>query len=256
MIYDNDDQEAIVEATIKACKVGDLNTVENLINKISFEPPYNKKNKTAEDIFINACTSGQLEIVQFLERSKYSHAYININSIFNAALGESISAKQYEIISYLLNDSTLTIPEQSYYQTRSRLFSSASEDDVELFKALLNLKNTENNNSYILKSENILKEACSKQSYKIIQYVCNIPELKEYMNLHDWFEIAAIYSNQSLLNFFISELNIPKDEKIIQFLEEYDVPEVGKMFNARDLHEELKTYLNSNDILKNKPLKL
>jgi len=241
----NYEEQWIIDNILKCCENGDLNTIEQLINQINFDSPYNFKNRFAKKLFHTACGNEQIDIAKFLISSPYSDTHINQEFIITEALEESIHNRKLKSIDYLINDSTLNLQHNFYFS--DYLFKASNNDDLDLFKALLNIDNQNYNNISLLDKQSILNEACSKQSHKIIEYVCNTPELTKYVDHDEWFELAAIYSNEKLLSFFIFDLNIQKSEKILNFFEEYDVEEAKEMFTTRDAYNELNNELENKE---------
>ncbi len=233
--------QSVINQIVDCCKNGDVTTLENVITKIDFDSVYNYKNKFAKKIFLIACEHEQIDIAEFLIESEHSGIHINHESIITEALKDSIHNRKLKSIDFLINDSRLNLQHNFYFD--SHLFQAATNDDLDLFKALLNIDNKNYNHISVLDNQSILNEACSKESHKIIEYVCKNPDLENYVDQDEWFELAAIYSNEKLLKFFIFELNIQESEKILNFFDEYEVPEAREIFEKRNSYYELNNEL-------------
>ena len=111
---------------------------------------------------------------------------------------------------------------------------------------------------YNLEYEGFIR-ACRNGHVDIVKFLLTSQDLKLHVDINARngvpFSLVSDRKteNVEILDFFINELKISKD---LEYMEIYPKSLATKMFKMRDLDEELKNGLSSNQDLKKKKLKL
>jgi hypothetical protein len=175
--------------------------------------------------FKNACSKGQLKKVKYLLTSSELNKHANIHSQEGEALIKACRNNHYDVIDYLVNS-----------------------------------KELKENLSIHTRKDYALIVACEENNVDLAKYLLTSPTLKEHIDIHTnanspgntdrAFQIALIYKNLEILNYFITELNIertPTIDKLIAFHDNEIKDAVENLFKARDLYNKLNKDLVSNE---------
>lgn len=242
-------QKELVNEVIKACEIGDLDKVKDLIPKVSFQLPYNEKNADAKEIFIKACLSGNLDIVKFLIDNPHSSSTMNYSLFIEEALTyitDTANSKNYNIIPYLLKEPNLNRP----YNIKSILglliANTVLQDNVSLLNAFLNLDDPTNHNIADWPIQHIVKMGCVNDNSKIIKHFFTTPYLQKKLCPVFTFKEACLKKNYELQRLFIFDLNIEKTEDITKYLKNGNYLDVEELFNLRELNTSLSKELDKS----------
>jgi hypothetical protein len=101
--------------------------------------------------------------------------------------------------------------------------------------------------------------ACIEGYLDLAKYIINNPKLNQHIDIsedkNNYFRTACSFDHFDIVEYFIFELNLPKTDDIIDFIEKMDFPNVEEMFKKRDLHNELQLELG-NQVSFNKKIKI
>jgi hypothetical protein len=246
-------QEQLITEVVDACIKADLNKVKQLINQVVFESPYGHRD--ARKIFLGACESNNLDVIKFLIDNRNSGDNMNMSQIVSDGLKISLNAptRNYDLIRYLAREPKLS---RVLYAKDYLPGKAASEDDLVLLDAILDLKDTSKYNVYMWPKEDIIRDGCANDNSIVIKHFFTTPKLKDVLDLTSTFKEASRHQNHDLLSFFIFELNIDKTEDIAEFMEKDNNEKARKMFKIRELNDSLMQNLDANKLTKTKKPKL
>jgi hypothetical protein len=262
-------QQAFIDGILEACEIGELYKVKALLNEIDFQSKYHIVNESARKIYIKACLSGHLDIVESLIHFHYLPLSSNAsNSILLNAFGALIENNQqrsHHIISYIMNEPKLkdirwppNIAYSGFFAILDcSLKNAANIDDLDLFKVLLNLENNEYHNSWICGTTRVFESACSNNTLNVFKYLFNEPKLKHpEKDIHGFMAACYEAENNNLipLSFLIFDYKIEKTKEIEDYINYCNISDVNHMFALRDLNHQLndELFYNQDSIKKSK----
>lgn len=248
-------QKELVQSIISACENNSLDKVKELLPQISFNNEYHIEYESAKKIFQNTCLFGHLNIIEFLIETPYFLEKINteniVNQTFDVLLEDILvnnELKLYPIISYILNESRLVHSKNFYTSLGWYLQNSARNDNLVLFKILLNADNYPEQAKVMLNNTKLFEEGCRNEDPQVLKYLYSTPQLFPLFDPEIGFKDACFYGNDELLKFIIFEYNIEKTQEIKRFIAQDNYENAEKMFQARELNKELNNELGSNQI--------
>jgi hypothetical protein len=248
----NKDQTYLVNELTQACKKADLSTVKDLINKISFELPYNGS-AYAKEIFLAACESNDLDTIKFLVDHHTAGDYVNLSQNISTGLKIAVNNqnRNYDVIRYLEREPKLS--RVLYLQSRLPA-KAAYEDNLEFLDAVLDLNDTSKYNLYMWPKLDIIEYGCNDGNSFVIKHFFNTPNLKNVLDPILTFKEVCELNNHELLSFFIFDLNIQKTEQISEIIKENE--DAKKMFTIRDLNSSLAQELDDQEPQSHRKLKM
>lgn len=240
----------------QACYNGDLKTINLSIPKLDLNSDYYQENDSARRIFKHACLSGNLEIVEAFLHIPISHDKDNSTMYYAfEALLDSNNIKTHHVITYLMNEPKLHLNRlDGFYSILDwSIKAAAQRDDLPLFKLLLNLEYPENHNTWVLKGQRLFDNACSpKNNADVIRYIYTEPLLKDIADPLMGFSAACHYQCFKALEFFIFEYKIEKTKDIEIIIQQSNSKDAYRMFESRQLNNQLKIDLQLNQELPKK----
>lgn len=177
---------------------------------------------------------------------------------FCQAIGRSHQPRSSEIVEYYLDNKhkfKITEYSKQKLQEHTELIDWViKKEDFDKVKYLIEQGVGVNRGS-------LLKEACSDGSLNRVKYILNSKDfdiLKENKKLsskelNEAFIWAATGEHQEIINYFISEYNIPYTIGIKKDLELYELTEVQKLFEVRDNRNALEKELPTQEAVAPKP---
>jgi hypothetical protein len=243
-------QQDLIIQVLKSIEIGDLNQVrENMIN-INLNSTYNIEKQTARIIFMMACMSGNVDIVDELTYlTSYENDKSILNDTFNVLVAEN-NPKKHSVISYLVNSPKLASKRNDDFNSflHVNLLSAACNDDLPLFKALINLEVGNDNHKSIFSIHFILLgNACADNNIDVFNYIYDY-----YLSLFNdtqsyGFDEACENKNINILEFLIFEKNIELSKDVRADIKLYNCEEASKMFETRELSKQLTGELPVNE---------
>lgn len=209
---------------------GYIQLISYFLNKIEDREDYQDLVNYA---FRSACETGQLETIKFLLNSKELKTNAQINSLSNdkqdsfSGLTKACQQNHLEVVRYLL-ESTELITHANLQERNYVCFQVASR----------------------------------RGHTNIVKYFLNESTLNDHEKfawlIEDGFFISARGRNsEELLNFFIFEYQIPLTQNIKDFINDFRLLSVERLFATRELEKNLKSNLaqkNNQLNLKNKKI--
>lgn len=252
MINEVQIQQELVDNILKACDSGDLSTIKTLICNINLQSLYHKQNQTSRLIFKRACLSGHIDIVD--ELTYLSTSEKSSKPIFEEALKELIDnyqPKDYPVISYLINSPKL---ESNRNQSNFDLIfdwglrKAAKDDNLIFFNNLINLNDDKKDHSYIFNIHYIflLTHSCADNNVEIFKKIYEYRQAVDPIDVDYGFGEACFQNNTNILKYLIFEKHIERTERIEEFIRIYNCTEAEKMFETRELTQQLTHELNYN----------
>jgi len=246
-------QKDLLDKFFQACDSGDLTQVKEVMGSINLKHPFHLKNQSARKFFVSACLSGNLNIVKEL-----AHLAISCKSkkpIITEALNHLIKYNQskiYPVISYLINDDIFEEKRQESFELtlNSGLKEAAQQDNLPLFKALINLDDDKVDHYYIFSIGyiSLLTNSCANNNVEVFKYIYNYRQIKDPKDVAYGLYQACNHKNINILKFLIFEKRIEKNEDVQYTIDLYIGEEATKLFNIRDLNEQLNGELISKEI--------
>ncbi len=150
-----------------------------------------------------------------------------------------------------------------------QLERACATNDLAKVKHLLTSKKFKNYIDINFSNDMPFIKACELGHFEIIKYLLTSSELKKNVNFHTQKDFGFVLLNSNCLfeqkiltqntiefmKYLIFELKIGKTEEISKCLSDYPNIEVERLFEQRELNENLKNNLNIN-INRTKPIKL
>lgn len=104
--------------------------------------------------------------------------------------------------------------------------------------------------------DNGLMLAFRKNHFDIIKYLLTSKDLKDHANIYNNncqpFERACLHSNQEVLEYLVLDYKIEKTKEIQDYLLKYPKDVVNKLFQTRELEEQLEPNSSTNKTRINK----
>jgi hypothetical protein len=248
-------QQELFDDFFRACDNADLIGIKDVMSKINLKSTFHQKNQSSRKFFIYACLSGNLDIVD--EIATLALSCRSKKPIINEAfkfLIESHNEKTYPIISYLTNHPKFKNKHDDNfdYTFFNSLKDAAKNDDLNLFKALIDLNHSNKDHYYLFSIGyiSLINNVCSNNNIEIFKYIYDYRLVIDPRDIEFGFSQACNHCNTNILNFLIFDKKIPKTERINESIEIYKCIEAEKMFQARELQGELNS--NKLTIKKNK----
>lgn len=252
MIINDNVQKELVEKILQACDNGDIKEVKSLFGMIDLNSTYHVLNSSPVIIYNHACLTFNLDVIEALIEIPQQHDYDNsvMHNAFESLINSN-NINSHKILTYLLTEPKLKknrIKTKGFNSVlHASLKSAAQNDDVEVFKLLLNLEHPKQNNLWFFESIRVFHYACSHNNDgNIMRYIHNEPQLDDYAEPILGFRAACYYKNLKVLQYFIFEYGIEKTEGIEVSIKEYKCEEANRMFELRDLNSQLNTNLTFN----------
>lgn len=245
----NDLQKDLIITLLKAIEIGDLNQVREGMIHIDLNNSYHIEKQSARLIFMMACMSGNINIVDELTYlTSYESDKSILNDAFNVLVADN-NPKKHSIISYLVNSPKLASKRNGDFNSylHVNLLSAASNDDLPLFKSLINLEAGNDNHKSIFSIHfDLLGNACVNNNIEVFKYVYDY-----YQSLFSdtdayGFQEACENKNTNILEFLIFEKNIELSKDIRADIQLYKCEEATKIFETRELKKQLTGELPVN----------
>jgi ankyrin repeat protein len=211
-----------------------------------------------------AITRGSLEDIKYIFTSPFvkNKHQINIHLNKESFLEEACVYGHLDIVKYLLTSPDLKehsdITANSHY-----CFQNACQSGhLEVVKYMATSPDLKVHSDIIAANNSALQNACCKNHVEIVSYLLTSPDLKVHPGMddvthraHGSFKLASINNSVDVLQYLIFDYNIEKTEYLKFIIDAYPNSEVEKMFKLRDVHDELKQEL-STDNFQPKKLKM
>jgi hypothetical protein len=250
----------IIENKIyKACEIGDLDNVKELIKDVCSNFLMYGANPFAEKLLMSASLNGHLDIVKFFLSSDICNQYMKRTENIKSALEELLKCPKENtlpIISYLVNHPAPCVSYTFPSFVDEQINISVSNDNVPLFMALVNPHDPENNYLSIFGNFFFLKNIYSSQTINIAKCVLINSVFNDWNDRTKAFELACENNNDALLKFLIFDLDIPKTKDVSYFIMRYNNSYAEEMFNSRELNKSLQQSLKIINQTASKKIKL
>jgi ankyrin repeat protein len=197
-----------------SCIHGSLDIVKNLFNSV-FEPVINSPHKI-QCFFTHASKNGHIDIVKYL----IDTPAVKIGDNFTTPqFGAMVAAEHghLDIVKYLLD------PNKNY-------LVNSIQPESEIFES-----------------------ACRKNNLPILQYLVTLPNYNVQKNIEKGFESSLYKGNLDNLKYIVFDLNIERNSNVNFYLKKYKNDEVERMFQIRDLHNNLHSNMELNTSVNKKP---
>jgi hypothetical protein len=246
---DEEIQKDLIITLLKAIEVGDINQVREGMIHIDLNNSYHIEKQSARLIFMMACMSGNINIVDELTYlTSYESNKPILNDAFNVLVAEN-NPKKHHVISYLINSPKLASKRLNDFNSflHMSLLSAAKNDDLPLFKSLINLEAGNDNHASIFSIHfDLLDNACANNNIQVFKHVYDyhqslFPNSKSY-----GFDDACHNKNINVLQFLIFEQRIEKDKNIESDIKLSKCEEASRMFETRELTKQLSGELPIN----------
>ena len=171
------------------------------------------------EVFINSCQKGHLEIVQYLLTSADLKEHANIHADNDLGFRLACENGYLELVKYLLTSPDLK-----------------EHADI----------HADNDYGFRL--------ACARGQLEVVKYLLTSPNLKEHADIHanndSGFRLTCNYEQLEIVKFLIIDMNIEKTNYIEKYLTEKTdnktVQQAIELFNTRDLHHQLNENIKDN----------
>lgn len=230
----------------RICEQGNLEIIKFLVSLPEFNPCASAdslayaepKSSGITEHLIRAVSNHHFEVAEILFPILEKHINGNSQKIV-AQLKESLHVDLYacfidacimddvNVIEYLCSKELLDIKK---YKTK----------DADKVKGITYAKPE---NTVIPFSHKGFAMACESNSLDVIEYFINSPEFKEMQK----FEELILVDNMETLKHLVINLHIDRNHPIVQRITYQPVEEFYKLFEIRELHENLDEQLNQND---------
>jgi hypothetical protein len=137
---------------------------------------------------------------------------------------------------------------------------ACSRGDLNVVKFLLASPELKNHANIHTSNDLGIYFACKIKDKELVNYLLSSEDIKENITAEIAINKAYFYRDNSIINFLIYEVKIPKNNSMDLYLHQnYYNPfykEISKMFSIRDLNEELTHDLSSVNTCKERKNKL
>lgn len=199
-----------------------------------------------------AITKGSLDDIKYIFTSPFvkNKHEINIHLNKETFLEEACTYGHLEIVKYLLTSTDLKehsdITANSHY-----CFQQACQNGhLEIVKYMATSPELKIHSDILAANNSALQNACCKNHTEIVKYLLTSPDLKVHPGMDDFtlrdhgsFKLASINNSLDVLQYLIFDYYIEKTDYLKFIMENYPNSEVEKMFKLRDIHDELKQEL-------------
>jgi len=204
--------------------------------------------------FIKASEDGELDKIKYLLTSKEIPNNVDISYNDYNALRNACKYGHLEIVKYLLTSPDLKQHSDIHVDQDGPFILACYSGNVELVRYFLtspDLKEHPNiHTKYMGGSDYGLVVACQLGHTDVVKYLLNSPDLKEHSDIHaDGDRPLLISWNKKhfdIVNFLIFEMNIEKTPTINIYIHEEGMNDLQKMFDTRELNQQLNEELCSN----------
>jgi ankyrin repeat protein len=196
-----------------------------------------------KDIFKEACSKGQLEIVDYIFNLEGLNL-ANKSQVTRGAFTEACKGGHLAVVDYLLKKDELNFKDD-FPAFEHAVFFAVIGSHLHLLKYFF--ESMPQFALKALKNSTILFAAESKGKIDVVKYLLTSPDFKDKIDLHEDHDIiykCAHNGNMTnILRYLIVDLNIEKTKDIEVHLKKFPNPEIEEMFVFHDLVNNLQTNL-------------
>jgi len=201
------------------------------------------------------CRNGNIRYIDEIFRSK---KLILIDVPFKNLFSDACSGGNLEIVQYLLTSPHTKPYIPKDFSLYEGLYYSSLHGYLGILEYLLTSKDTEKYNLNINYVPEVFKVSCETLNWHTIDFLRKSPKLKEKFNLHDnsdlFFEQLFNNKKTEIIEELIFDLNFEKTKNIEEHLNNFKIYnqdneyliKVKKMFDIRELENELSIGLINN----------
>jgi ankyrin repeat protein len=289
-LYIEKNQKELNADLVQACKDGDLDLVQFLLNDkelpLKAQLYYIADNMEYSNSLLISCANGHLNIVKYLCTSEDLSDRRRSDNKVEAALSTAAAYGYLDIVRFFMEDGRIDYLD--IHKNPNAFISACGSGELEIVKYfmsspyikvhtdpekyVLGFKKACANNyvniaQYFLEDTDLLQSlvtenykeifsnACTCSCINILDYLLKNTYINEHVNMESHFLKAVEHNNLEVVHYFIFEHGIKKTEKIEQHIK--DNKEIQTLFNTRELKNELSNELGSfKDEVKSKRLKL
>lgn len=214
-----------------------------------------KKNSPENDMFAEACNTGNLEEVKkFLLQKKTKHLDLNYG------LEKANQGKQTHIMKFLLASPEIKEHADIHSNDDSIFRTACIRGNLEFVKYLLTSPELSEHANLHAMSDDGFASAWALNHLELMKYLLHSHDLKTHPDINNdqWGSFGTACENESwdTLRYLIIDLNMKKTANIIDDLSDNPCPIVEEMFKIRELNSELNKELSSDKSLDNKIKKI
>jgi hypothetical protein len=252
--YHNLTQRELFKKAKESCKIGDLQTLQKLTDKLMFE----EYNNYGYDLLYEAGKNGHLNIVKYLFEDNYVSQYVNLPDNVNGILLECCDEYEFEIISYIITNSSIIKDNIFSKFCMDQALIASRNGHLHLLQALLTPQKDNSRIGKMLLNGGILSAASQHGHIDIVKYLLESPDLTNYrfpINYNLAFKSACSFDEMEVIKYFIFNKNINLDNDLKSYFSKNPNESVIKLFELREINQQLTSELEDNQTT-NKRIKI
>jgi len=192
-----------------------------------------------------ACEIGDLDYIKsFFEQNENSTNYMKIRK--DLMLLHAMKKEKVNIVNYVLNISKNICNDEKAVMLASRF--AASNNKLNVLKSIFSSFSDDKHLNENFKDGSILEVAAMIGYMDIVQYLCELSNLKSKIDIHARNDAVFVstYQNKNfdVLKYFVFDLNIDITSNIQEIIKANK--NVAHMFELREINKSLKKELEEN----------
>ena len=203
------------------------------------------------DLIKKCCELNHVEILKyFLSYCNGMNAFTieDLQSQLNEGAVMACQKDSVEALDYILNSRDIEL--HAKIDTDAMFFYACANNCIRVLDFLFKEPKIEHEMDFAIRSNEILKLACAYSDLNTIKFILHYPEFQNKINIHveqdNPFSLLINNRKEDVIEYFIFELKINKTEDISNLLEKKKRLDIEKMFETRDLKNELNFELKDN----------
>jgi ankyrin repeat protein len=216
----------------------------------------NKNQHELNELFVNACITGELDVVKYLLTSPELNIHAQINYNQNDGLYFATVQNHVPIVEYLLTSPELTekanIVDKNSNGGNDPFISCCAEGHIYLLKLFLTSPKIKKRVLLSEREDEALHYATKNNQFEVVKYLMTSPDLWRKANPDLAFRKAYENGNLEMVKYLIFELNIKRSPYIRLYMGRNPNDTIDSWFDMKELNQDLKSELLTNESIQKK----
>lgn len=215
------------------------------------------KNKNQDELntaLVDACMNGDLEITKYLLTSPDLKRHAQIKNNDNDAVFWATVQNQFKVVEYLLTSTELKErAELSSNKGNDPFITACAQGSLNLVKFFLTSPKLKKRILLSEHEDEALHIATKNNQFEIVKYLMTSSDLWRKANPDLAFRKAYENGNLEMVHYLIFEMDIKRTPYIRLYLGRNPNEKIESWFELKELNQELKSELITNDSIHRKP---
>lgn len=242
-LYKRDSQE-FGDRLFQSCRNGNTAFIKEFMES-SILKEYSSPS-TVWQMLEDSGLNKHLEIIKYVLQSEYLMGIVEKEVPFQKCFQTACRVGDLPTIKYLIEDLKIDL---TFLYIATGCYELIKNNEIESLKYILNQPQSEDFLKIEIRFPNLIRNACEHGHMEILQYLMSFPKLQVnnesylFINPTEILKSAIVYEQAEVVKFLIFNLNLEKNNEIIDYLKKNPNQEINNLFALKELNKTLNSEL-------------